>query len=536
MLRARSRGLVKLALTGGSLLACAGVCASAQAAPIGAYTTTGAYSFVSAPILHPPRIATDARGQGGKLAPGDFLVANFPNLLLTEPRKGVGVRMTGQSGPLILDSHLQPVWFEPVPTNVVAMDLKQESYRGKPVLTWWQGGLTSTGAPTSGEVVVVDQHYHKLASVTGRDGWTISEHDAVISGPDVWVTAYRLVPGQNLAPYGGLADGVVYDSAVQEYSLNTNRLLFTWDPLMDEHIPLAQSKQPPASKPGPTGAPIPWDAYHVNSIQLTGNGTFLVSMRNTWAAYLVKKSTGDIEWTLSGNPKVSTFTVPAGASFAWQHDVELHPGNVVSMFDDACCALLPTGKFASASGPSHGLALKLHPTTRKASLLGKYGPLPEGVTGLPGSAFDSQFLGNTELLPGGNVVVGWGSQPFFSEYSKAGKLLFDAFWPRPDLSYRAYVDRWVGAPSQPPGGAASTSNGKTTVYASWNGATRVAGWRVVAGPNPSRLPLVATEGRSGFETVIAVNGSFEWLRVQAVDSKGHVLGTSPAFHPSQPHR
>ena len=53
--------------------------------------------------------------------------------------------MIGQSGPLILDSHLQPVWFHPVPKNVVAGDLSAQSYQGKPALAWWQGRITSTG-------------------------------------------------------------------------------------------------------------------------------------------------------------------------------------------------------------------------------------------------------------------------------------------------------------------------------------------------------------------------------------------------------
>ena len=56
-----------------------------------------------------------------------------------------------------------------------------------------------------------------------------------------------------------------------------------WDAL--DHIPLSQSQ---ASLP--TNG-FPWDAYHVNSIALTGDGAFLVSMRDTWAAYLVDIAT-----------------------------------------------------------------------------------------------------------------------------------------------------------------------------------------------------------------------------------------------------
>ena len=54
--------------------------ASAQAAPIGAYTTKGAYSFVSAPNLHPPIFGVTQKTQFSKLAPGYFMTSVFKNL------------------------------------------------------------------------------------------------------------------------------------------------------------------------------------------------------------------------------------------------------------------------------------------------------------------------------------------------------------------------------------------------------------------------------------------------------------------------
>jgi Arylsulfotransferase (ASST) len=117
----------------------------------------------------------------------------------------------------------------------------------------------------------------------------------------------------NLAKYGGDSDGVLDDSAVQEYDLSTGKLVYTWDAL--DHIPLSASESPPQTNG------FPWDAYHVNSIDVTGNGSFLVSMRNTWAAYMVDAKTGTIQWQLGG--KGSTFKVAADASFAWQHDVRV---------------------------------------------------------------------------------------------------------------------------------------------------------------------------------------------------------------------
>ena len=102
------------------------------------------------------------------------------------------------------------------------------------------------------------------------------------------------------------------------------------------------------------------------------------------------------------------------------------------------------------------------------------------------------FLGSMQLLPNRNAVVGWGSRPFFSEYSGSGKQLLDAVFPGKDQSYRAlFTPNWVGTPSYPPSGALRTSGGNTTVYASWNGATQVAKWVVLGGS--SRL---AAEARS----------------------------------------
>ena len=77
-----------------------------------------------------------------------------------------------------------------------------------------------------------------------------------------------------------------------------------------------------------------------------------------------------------------------------------------------------------------------------------------------GKNFDAAYMGDDQLLPNGNVFVGWGSQPYFSEYSQSGQLILDASLPSPDLSYRATVDSWVGLPEFPPQGAARTSAGR----------------------------------------------------------------------------
>ncbi len=475
--------------------------AGSHGAPIGAYTTRGTYSFVTAPSLHPPKIRSNKPAAAGELAPGYIFTANFYDL--NEPP------IVGQSGPLILDHNLQPVWFEPVPERVAAANLSLQRYDGKPALAWWQGVVTNTGSTESGEDVVVNQHYQVVARLKGADGWVLTLHALAISGDDAWVTANKNIP-LDLSKYGGAYNGALIDSAVQEYNLKTGKLLRTWDAL--DHIPLSYSY---ASLP--TNG-FPWDAYHVNAVELTGDGTFLVSMRNTWAAYMVSIDTGTVEWTLGG--KHSSFKFGPGAAFQWQHDVALAPGSMVTMFDDHCCQLTGGGTSVHATGPSRGLVLKLDQSTRTATLVAQYGA---------GGKFESEYMGDTEPLPNGNAFVGWGSEPYFSEYSRSGRLLLEGEFPGPDLTYRATLEQWVGLPLSSPVGVARETDGKTTVYVSWNGATQVVSWRVLAVSSAGTLAAVTTTAKSGFETAIPVPQGYRSFEVQALGAGGRVIGASKSF-------
>jgi len=469
-------------------------------APLGAYTTgPNTYGFASAPSLHPPRIRNGVRAASSRLAPGYILLANFYDI--TRPP------MVGQSGPLILDNHLQPVWFQPVPEQDVAGNLSLQIYDGKPVLAWWRGAITSTGATERGEYQIVNQHYQPVARLQARGGWVVTLHEIVIRGHNAWVTVNKNLP-MNLSRYGGAYNGALIDSAVQEYDLRTGKLLYTWDAL--KHIPLDDSY---ASLP--TNG-FPWDAYHVNSIQIPGDGTFVVSMRNTWAAYRVNMASGRIQWTLGG--KHSSYSFSPGAGFEWQHDVAVYPHSpYVTMFDDHCCQITGGGTYVSPTAASRGLVLKIDPATHTAKLAGQY---------LRGSNFNVDYMGSTEPLRGGNEFVGWGSQPYFSEYSASGQLLLEGVLPGPDITYRAMVEPWVGLPLYPPAAAARHRGGRTTVYASWNGATRVAAWRVMAGAASGAMKAVATRPRAGFETAIPVPSGYTTFAVQALDRTGKVIGTS----------
>lgn len=481
--------------------------ANSHGAPLGRYVKQGTYSFVTAPALHPPKLEIEGKPVTGRLESGYILTANFFNLNAPP--------IIGQSGPLILDNKLQPVWFKPVREDVVASNLALQTYEGKPALSWWQGVVTNTGATESGEDIVVNDHYEQVAKLKGVDGWKITLHEMIISGHDAWVTANKDIP-MNLSRWGGAYNGALIDSAVQEYDLRTGKLIRSWDAL--KHISLSESEATL-----PTNG-FPWDAYHVNSIQLVGKQAFLVSMRDTWTAYLVNMKTGKIEWRLGGAK--SSFKIGKGAEFRWQHDVRLHPGGIVTMFDDHCCQLTGGGKYVKASEPSRALVLRLNEGAHTATKVTQYGQ---------GYGIESDYMGDLQLLNNGNVFVGWGSKPYMTEFSKSGEPLLEGKLPGEDLTYRATLAKWVGLPNYPPAGAAKRHGGTTTVYASWNGATEVRSWRVLASEGAGTAKLIATAAWSGFETKIPLparaNGATR-LEVQALNASGKVIGTSKAFTPS----
>lgn len=334
-------------------------------------------------------------------------------------------------------------------------------------------------------------------------------HDASITGEDIWITVVRPVSHLNLTPYGGPSDGSVLDVGLQEFQISTGRLIRTWDalnPRGEPHVPLSASEEIASGG---------WDAYHLNSVQALPGGDLLVSMRNTWAVYLIDPVTGQTVWTLGG--KDSSFRLGAGAAFAWQHDARLVAPAQGGQGTHAVLTLFNDNNGGRGVKPSAGMVLSLNTSAHTAALVMGYRHNPP---------LSAQVLGSMQLLPNGNALVGWGSEPYFSEYSKAGSALLDARWPGPTTSYRTlFTNTWVGRPDYPPDGAVRA----TTVYASWNGATRVARWEVLAGSSAGGLKVVARHARSGFETAIKLGKSYGAYEVRGLSANGQVLGTSKAF-------
>ncbi|MBV9943107.1 MAG: arylsulfotransferase family protein, partial [Solirubrobacterales bacterium] len=411
-----------------------------------------------------------------------------------------------QNGPMILGPDGQLVWFQPVPPGDIAADLRVQRYLGRPVLTWWQG--YSGAGVGAGQDMVYDSSYRQVAVVRAGNGLSADLHEFRLTPQGTaLVTAYYPVYW-NASALHGPEQQVVLDSVVQEIDVRTGLVLYQWDSL--DHVPLADSYQ---ALPPSAGAPF--DYFHINSVEQQGDGDLLISARNTWAAYDVDHQRGATVWTLGG--KRSSFRFGSGAVFAFQHDVRLHSeaDPTVTLFDDG--AGLPR-----VHSQSRGMTVRLDDKTKTATLV---------IEDLHSPAVAASFEGNLQPLPGGDEFVGWGQQPYFTEFNSQGRMVFDGRFVDANSSYRAYRFVWTGTPRTPPALAAASSGSTTNVFVSWNGATQVASWRVLAGPSPDALQAVLTGPKQGFESQLVISTQ-PYVAVQALDRAGRVLAASSTLHAS----
>ena len=447
------------------------------------------WAFRSRPELKPPVI--DVTVQARDTAPGYICIA---------PKNGPEEEGPGQDGAMILDNSGQVVWFRPLfREERDIMDFKVQRYRGQPVLTWWEGVHTGYG---QGEYVIFDGSYSEIARVRAGNGLQGDHHEFLISPRDTALfTIYEKTPW-DLSPVGGPADGIVLDSIAQEVDIETGEVLFEWHSL--DHVALDESTASPPGNPE-----FAFDYFHINSIEVEPDGNLLVSCRMTSTIYKIDRATGEVIWRLGG--KNSDFEMGPGTRTRLQHDARRRPDGAVTIFDN--------GAFKEGAR-SRAIVLRLDEDAMTATLVRAY-THPDGVF--------SATQGSLQTLPNGNVFVGWGSAPYFSEFSKEGELLFSAAFPPEAESYRAFRFPWTGRPST--GLAMIVERGpgdEVTVHASWNGATEIADWQVLAGPDPERLESLGTVPREGFETAIKASTSEPYIGVQARDRAGRALGAVKA--------
>jgi hypothetical protein len=454
--------------------------------------------FKTEPTLQPPKVKVNVADPSLK---GDFFLDPLPAPTIHVGSKLLEFEVVGPDGLMLLNPEGKLLWWRQLPKGVVGSNLEKVTYEGRPAIAWWEGDVTET-AYGLGEGVIANSSYEPVAHVKAGNGLSMDIHELWITPQgQAWIDAVEPV----CEPVCDESHPPILDYVAQEIDIDTGMVMWEWSPL--GHVPLSETEAVPAN-----GA---FDPYHLNSIEPIAGNRVLISMRDTSGVYLLSQDDGHIIWQIAG--KKSSYTRTAGTRFYFQHDAKLEGKNLqtLTVFDD------------EAGPPAHGVSrgLVLHLATNgKVRIAHQYLRPKITVAGAEGSM---------RVEKGGYAMVGYGSTPYFSEFSRGGgpehqgKLLFDAELPRGDGTYRVLREEWEGTPNTLPKLVAERESlTEVALYASWNGDTKVASWQVLGGESAESLTPLGNYAWAGFETKMNVASTAGTFEVQALDSHGHVLASS----------
>ncbi|HXS63977.1 MAG TPA: arylsulfotransferase family protein [Streptosporangiaceae bacterium] len=467
----------------------------------------GYQSFVTRPDLQPPVVDIV------RSAPPTRAGYYFLNAPLSGP---------GRGGGLITDLDGGLVFMQPDTPTAHVIDFNTQILNGKSVLTWFEG--VETHGWGQGVAVVANRAYQRKHVIHAHTGphdevkLHVDHHEFNITPEGhALISAYRTYSNIDLRPVGGPASGVMVAGVCQEIDIATGKLIFEWDSWQNG-VPLEEGNQPFDYNGEKFGiADNPYDYFHINSIAPTADGHLLISSRNTWTIYKVNRTNGKIIWRMNG--KKSDFTMGPGSNFYWQHHLRPHPDGIFTVFDNG--AAPPKEK------QSRALILAVDEQKMHVTLRHHYSH--------PDQVLLAQAMGSTQLMPDGNVVVGWGTNYYFSEFSQDGTLVAAATMTKHNPSYRVFSHNFYGHPSDPPDVVARHRPGGATIYASWNGATELDSWTVMSGRSRSSVSAVATAKKHGFETAIEVPSAGPYFAVRAHDASGRQLAQSASVRISSHH-
>jgi hypothetical protein len=302
--------------------------------------------------------------------------------------------------------------------------------------------------------------------------------------------------------------------------IETNEVLFEWH--ASDHYDINTSDFPS----GNTGRvkTSGYDFFHINSIDKDFLGNYLISSRYYQSLTYINGSSGDILWTLGGK-KNSFRDLSDGKAtkFSWQHDARWtadHSG--ITLFDNgARYGLRPTVDH------SRGVHIALDLEAMTAELKTEF---------INPRKIISASQGSMQILPSGNILLGYGYNAAWTEFLPTGEAICDVhvgsqktFNTGAVQTYHVSKQAWVGKPTTQPKIVFLAE--EQSLDMSWNGATDIQNWVVQASgsremESTSILDIAMVE-RMGFETKAKVDcKKWPYVRAVAIDEKGMKLGVS----------
>lgn len=323
----------------------------------------------------------------------------------------------------------------------------------------------------------------------------------------------------DLTALGGPADGEIWDSVFQEIDIETGKAIFQWR--ASEHFSVTDSFHPRGDD-GAHGRP--YDFFHINSVEKDPHGNYLISSRYTSSVSYIDGQTGEIIWVMGGKRNQFVDLSDGRATdFKFQHDARWNDNyTVISLFANGDAPGQP-----NRAPYSRAMRIRVdtsNSTYRTAELETQY---------IDSLELLSSSQGSMQVLPNGNVLVGYGFTSAFTEFAPNGVALCETHFGSKNRfgsgdvqSYRVMKFNWTATPDSSPSMAVISDR----VYVSWNGATKVQHWVLEtgdkrAGREEIEWQVSSRAKKEGFETRLDLPGDRgSYIRVVAMDGEGQSLG------------
>ena len=388
------------------------------------------------------------------------------------------------AGPMIFDAKdLSLVYSDQEYWNAYTADV--HTIKGKRYMVFWEGERSRMHG--NGNCLVFDESYNLVYNVTAKglpSNPLADMHEVKLTDEATAVFTVYWTEPVNCTIGGKKLRGVTRESGFQEVDLKTNKVLFQWS--ASDHFNVTNSFIPYTyAQPGCHRG---MDFSHINSVEKTSDGNYLVSSRHMSLVTLIDGRDGHPIWILGG--KLNQFrdlSDGRATNFGWQHDARLSKDQKqLTLFDNhGENDLDDPGLLADSCKPgeckSRGLHLEINTDDMTVRLVQEYYH--------PGN-INAKAMGGYQTLENGNALVAWGYNPGFVEYKPDGTPVMNV--QRGEIgngflldmaAYRVSKHNWVGRPKWPPSVAIDSTIGTTknaTIHVSWNGATEVAQWAIVS--------------------------------------------------------
>lgn len=480
------------------------------------------FTFITRPDLKPSRWNLTVY-HPELLAPGYWFVSPY-----VSPRDKMDETDTWV-GPHIYDGNGELVWSgtEMFSAGKSTMSFQLHNVRGEDLMTTldWD----------TGEIAIWDDHYEVVETIDAYRGKRVNSHELhfVDNGSKAVVMKTKYEPASleethSIGLYNGKPCHADWDG-IEEYDTATWQTTWEWNPQGRVFLNESTYVDTPVEKRC-NMEHLGWDALHCNSIDKTTDGDYFLSCRHTNTIYKISHKDGSIVWRFGG--LMSDFD-QGDLLFGRQHNIRIREENgthtIISFLDNA--------KGNDDQPPSHdfsrGLLIALDEKNMKSTVLREMNHPDLDYT---------PKRGNYQVLPNDNIFMGWSTHAMHSEHSPDGTLLMQARMEAGWLgSYRNFKFPFVGQPLSAPDvhsagyGVKGRDAARTVVHVSWNGATEVETWRFYKTIGTGQAKeVLGTVPRSGFETMLEVEGYASYVIVEGLDKSGAVLGTSSVFK-SMPH-